>query len=108
LETISPETAALSRTCLGRSNFKSLPEEEIANSPLTNSSAPDIAGKALANPTALLLSSIMMLRHMELNDHASRIEKAIFDTLAEGKTLTGDLGGKAKTHEYAGAIIKRL
>lgn len=71
-------------------------------------SAPDIAGKALANPTALLLSSIMMLRHMELNDHASRIEKAIFDTLAEGKSLTGDLGGKAKTHEYAGAIIKRL
>lgn len=71
-------------------------------------SAPDIAGKALANPTALLLSSIMMLRHMELNDHAQRIETAIFDTLAEGKSLTGDLGGKAKTHEYAGAIIKRL
>ncbi|CZT43796.1 probable isocitrate dehydrogenase (NAD) [Rhynchosporium secalis] len=71
-------------------------------------SAPDIAGKALANPTALLLSSIMMLRHMGLNDHAVRIETAIFDTLAEGKYLTGDLGGKAKTHEYAGAIIKRL
>ncbi|KAA8574201.1 hypothetical protein EYC84_005711 [Monilinia fructicola] len=68
-------------------------------------SAPDIAGKALANPTALLLSSIMMLRHMGLNDHAKRIETAIFDVLAEGKTLTGDLGGKAKTHEYAGAII---
>jgi isocitrate dehydrogenase (NAD+) len=71
-------------------------------------SAPDNAGKSLANPTALLLSSIMMLRHMGLNDHAQRVEKAIFDTLAEGKTLTGDLGGKAKTHEYAGAIIKRL
>lgn len=48
-------------------------------------SAPDIAGKGLANPTALLLSSIMMLRHMGLSDHAARIEKAIFDTLAEGK-----------------------
>ncbi|RDW91069.1 putative isocitrate dehydrogenase (NAD) [Coleophoma crateriformis] len=71
-------------------------------------SAPDIAGKALANPTALLLSSIMMLRHMELNEHAAKIESAIFATLAEGKTLTGDLGGKAKTHEYAGAIISRL
>lgn len=71
-------------------------------------SAPDIAGKGLANPTALLLSSIMMLRHMGLYDQAQRIEKAIFDTLAEGKYLTGDLGGKAKTHEYAGAIIKRL
>lgn len=71
-------------------------------------SAPDIAGKGLANPTALLLSSIMMLRHMELGDHAQRIEKAIFGTLAEGRALTGDLGGKAKTHEYAAAIIKRL
>ncbi|KAJ5181876.1 hypothetical protein N7449_012023 [Penicillium cf. viridicatum] len=71
-------------------------------------SAPDIAGKGLANPTAMLLSSIMMLQHMGLHDHANRIQKAIFDTLAEGKTLTGDLGGKSKTHEYAGAIIKRL
>ncbi|SPJ73762.1 probable isocitrate dehydrogenase (NAD) [Fusarium torulosum] len=71
-------------------------------------SAPDIAGKNLANPTALLLSSIMMLRHMGLNDHALRIESAIFDTLAEGKALTGDLGGKAKTNEYAAAIISRL
>jgi isocitrate dehydrogenase (NAD+) len=71
-------------------------------------SAPDIAGQGLANPTALLLSSIMMLRHMRLNEHADRIEKAIFDTLAEGKALTGDLGGKAKTHEYANAIISKL
>ena len=71
-------------------------------------SAPDIAGKALANPTALLLSSIMMLRHMGLNDKAEQIEKAIFATLAEGKYLTGDLGGRAKTHEYAAAIIDHL
>jgi isocitrate dehydrogenase (NAD+) len=48
-------------------------------------SAPDIAGKGLANPTALLLSSIMMLQHMGLNEYASRIQKAIFNTLAEGK-----------------------
>ena len=71
-------------------------------------SAPDIQGKALANPTALLLSSIMMLRHMGLNQHADKIEGAIFATLAEGKALTGDLGGKAKTHEYAKAIISNL
>ncbi|KAJ1333515.1 isocitrate dehydrogenase (NAD+) [Microdochium nivale] len=71
-------------------------------------SAPDIAGQGLANPTALLLSSMMMLRHMELNEYASRIEKATFATLAEGKSLTGDLGGKAKTHEYAAAIISKL
>jgi isocitrate dehydrogenase (NAD+) len=48
-------------------------------------SAPDIAGKGLANPTALLLSSVMMLQHMGLNEHASRVQKAIFDTIAEGK-----------------------
>jgi isocitrate dehydrogenase (NAD+) len=71
-------------------------------------SAPDIAGKGLANPTALLLSSMMMLRHMGLNQHAEKIESAIFGTLAEGKYLTGDLGGKAKTDEYAKAIISRL
>ncbi|KAL9104036.1 MAG: hypothetical protein Q9163_000975 [Psora crenata] len=71
-------------------------------------SAPDIAGKGLANPTALLLSSIMMLQHMGLNEHAETIQKAIFATLAEGKYLTGDLGGKAKTHEYSDAIIDHL
>ena len=48
-------------------------------------SAPDIAGKGLANPTALLLSSVMMLQHMELNEHAEKIQNAIFATLAEGK-----------------------
>ncbi|KAF4301973.1 Isocitrate/isopropylmalate dehydrogenase [Botryosphaeria dothidea] len=71
-------------------------------------SAPDIAGKGLANPTALLLSSIMMLQHMGLHEHANKIQSAIFKVLAEGKTITGDLGGKAKTHEYADAVIKAL
>ncbi|CAK4034665.1 Isocitrate dehydrogenase [NAD] subunit 2, mitochondrial [Lecanosticta acicola] len=71
-------------------------------------SAPDIAGKNLANPTALLLSSIMMLQHMGLTQHATSIEQAIFKTLAEGKALTGDLGGKATTTEYADAVIKNL
>ncbi|KAM0328015.1 hypothetical protein ACHAQA_005416 [Verticillium albo-atrum] len=71
-------------------------------------SAPDIAGQGLANPTALLLSSMMMLRHMNLTPYADRIEKAAFATLAEGKALTGDLGGKAKTHEFASAIISKL
>ncbi|OAA56704.1 isocitrate dehydrogenase subunit 2 [Niveomyces insectorum RCEF 264] len=71
-------------------------------------SAPDIAGKRLANPTALLLSSLMMLRHMGLTTHADRIEQAAFATLAEGKALTGDLGGRAKTDEFAAAIIAKL
>jgi isocitrate dehydrogenase (NAD+) len=51
-------------------------------------SAPDIAGKGLANPTALLLSSIMMLRHMNLYSHADKIEKAAVEVLAEGKVRT--------------------
>ncbi|KAF9519073.1 hypothetical protein BS47DRAFT_1337642 [Hydnum rufescens UP504] len=71
-------------------------------------SAPDIAGKGLANPTALLLSSLMMLRHMNLNEHAAKIEKAILGTIAQGKTITGDLGGKATTKQYAQAIVDKL
>lgn len=70
--------------------------------------APMIAGKNLANPTALLLSSVMLLRHMNLTEHASRIEGAIFKTLAEGNTITGDLGGKASTREYTQAIVANL
>ncbi|KAJ8515068.1 hypothetical protein ONZ45_g7463 [Pleurotus djamor] len=71
-------------------------------------SAPDIAGKGLANPTALLLSSLMMLRHMNLYEHADKIEKAALTTIAEGKTITGDLGGKSSTKEYTEAIISKL
>jgi len=71
-------------------------------------SAPDIAGKGLANPTALLLSSLMMLRHMNLYDHAEKIEKAALGTIAEGKAITGDLGGKSSTKEFTDAIVKRL
>lgn len=64
-----------------------------------------IAGKDLANPTALLLSGIMMLKHMRLYEEAANIEKAVFKTLAEGKTLTGDLGGRATNTEYTQAVI---
>jgi isocitrate dehydrogenase (NAD+) len=71
-------------------------------------SAPDIAGKGLANPTALLLSSIMMLQHMGLTEHADRIQKSIFHVLAQGKTKTKDLGGQSSTAEYTEAIIKAL
>ncbi|ORX35075.1 hypothetical protein BD324DRAFT_609780 [Kockovaella imperatae] len=71
-------------------------------------SAPDIAGKGLANPTALLLSSLMMLRHMNLHSHADTIEKAALSTIAEGKHITRDLGGKAGTKEYTDAILARI
>jgi isocitrate dehydrogenase (NAD+) len=70
--------------------------------------APDIAGQDKANPTALLLSAVMMLRYMELPDHAKKIEKACFDTIKEGKVLTGDLGGKGKCSEFTDAICAKV
>ncbi|KTW25991.1 hypothetical protein T552_03265 [Pneumocystis carinii B80] len=71
-------------------------------------SAPDIAGLNKANPTALLLSSIMMLRHMSLYQYANKIESAIFNVLSLGKTVTSDLGGHASTQQYTQAIIDLL
>lgn len=70
--------------------------------------APDIAGKGLANPTALSLSGVMMLRHLGELEAASRVERAIQQVLAEGQTMTGDLGGKASTQEYTDAVIAAM
>ncbi|XP_055904892.1 probable isocitrate dehydrogenase [NAD] subunit alpha, mitochondrial isoform X2 [Eupeodes corollae] len=70
--------------------------------------APDIAGKDLANPTALLLSAVMMLRHMELMEPAAKIERACFDVIKEGKYLTGDLGGKSKCSEFTNEICAKI
>ncbi|XP_015838763.1 probable isocitrate dehydrogenase [NAD] subunit alpha, mitochondrial isoform X1 [Tribolium castaneum] len=70
--------------------------------------APDIAGKDLANPTALLLSAVMMLRYMNLNQYASKIENACFETIKEAKYLTGDLGGKAKCSEFTNEICEKI
>lgn len=71
-------------------------------------SAPDIAGKGLANPTAVLLSGALMLRCFGEIDAADRIERAVHYVIAEGKTLTGDLGGKATTTQYTDALIAAL
>jgi isocitrate dehydrogenase (NAD+) len=71
-------------------------------------SAPDIAGKGLANPTALLLSAVMMLRHLGEIDIATRVEGAVQKVLREGKHVTGDLGGKASTAEMTEAIVATL
>jgi len=70
-------------------------------------SAPDIAGKGLANPTALLLAAAMMLDHVKLHDKAQRVRQAIDDTLNIDKVRTGDLGGKASTAEYTRALVNR-
>jgi isocitrate dehydrogenase (NAD+) len=71
-------------------------------------SAPDIAGQGIANPTAILMSGIMMLRHLNEDAAADRVEKAMLDVFADGKFLTRDLGGTAKTNEFARAIVDKL
>ena len=71
-------------------------------------SAPDIAGKGIANPTALLLSATMLLRHIGEDDRAARIEKALNAAMADGSAKTRDVGGTATTAGYAKAVIARL
>ncbi len=70
--------------------------------------APDIAGKGIANPTALLLSAAMMLDHLEERNAADRVRGAISRTLAEGRVRTPDLGGTATTREYVDALKAAL
>lgn len=70
--------------------------------------APDIAGKDLANPTALLLSAVMMLRHMQLGDFANKIEKACLDSIGDGKARTKDLGGSATCSQFTDTICSRV
>ena len=69
-------------------------------------SAPDIAGQGIANPTALLQSGIMMLRHLGERDAAARIEQAMLKVFRAGHVRTRDIGGTAKTSEFARAIIE--
>jgi isocitrate dehydrogenase (NAD+) len=71
-------------------------------------SAPDIAGKGVANPTALLLAAAMMLDHCKLQDKATRLRRAIADTLNIDKVRTGDLGGTANTAAFAKALVSRI
>lgn len=71
-------------------------------------SAPDIKGQNKANPTALLICAINMLKHIGENEKAQNIEKALYKVIKEGKVLTSDLGGNASTTEYTEEIIKYL
>ncbi len=71
-------------------------------------SAPDIAGRNLANPTAIIKSAVLMLEHINEMEAAKRISQALEAQLAEGKVLTRDLGGTATTTEFTDAVISRL
>jgi isocitrate dehydrogenase (NAD+) len=79
--------------------------ETVAIFEAVHGTAPDIAGKGIANPTALLMSAIMMLRHIGEMAAAKRIEDALHKVYREGKTLTRDVGGKASTAEFTAAVI---
>jgi isocitrate dehydrogenase (NAD+) len=81
---------------------------EMAVFEAVHGSAPDIAGRNVANPTALLLSAVMMLRHIGEGAAADRITKALASVLAAGQVRTRDLGGAASTTEFAGVVSRQL
>ncbi|EER24727.1 isocitrate dehydrogenase (NAD(+)) idh1 [Coccidioides posadasii str. Silveira] len=68
----------------------------------------DIKGKDQANPTALILSGSMLLRHLGLDEHANRISKAVYDVIGEGVVRTRDMGGQATTHEFTRAVLDKM
>lgn len=82
--------------------------DDIAVFEAVHGSAPDIAGEDKANPIALLLSGVLMLRHLGESEAADNIESAVAEVLAAGETLTVDLGGQASTTEITEAIIDKL
>jgi isocitrate dehydrogenase (NAD+) len=82
--------------------------EDVAIFEAVHGTAPDIAGKGIANPTALLMSGIMMLRYIDETDAALNIEQALLTVYKEGKHVTRDVGGKATTAEFTGAVIAQL
>ena len=71
-------------------------------------SAPDIAGRGIANPIGQIWSGAMMLRHLGEPDAADAVEAAIADVLAQGKVRTPDIGGTASTKELGDAIAARV
>jgi isocitrate dehydrogenase (NAD+) len=71
-------------------------------------SAPDIAGQGIANPTALLQSGILMLRHLGEREAADRVEKAMLKVYADGQVRTRDVGGTSRTDEFAQAVIQAM
>lgn len=82
--------------------------KEAAIFEAVHGSAPDIAGKGIANPTALIQSSVMMLHHLGETEAAQRIDKALLTVFSIGEIKTGDLGGSATTAEFTNALCKAI
>ncbi len=82
--------------------------EEIAVFEAVHGSAPSIAGRGVANPTAMLQTAVLMLKHLNEREAADRIQASVVKVLAEGQVLTRDLGGQATTIDFTEAIIRSL
>ncbi len=82
--------------------------EKAAIFEAVHGSAPDIAGKGIANPIALMLAAAMMLDHVKMKDLGDRLRAAISSTLNADNVRTGDLGGKASTKQFTDAIVSRI
>jgi isocitrate dehydrogenase (NAD+) len=82
--------------------------EDAAVFEAVHGSAPDIAGKGLANPLALIMTAEMMIHHIGEHAVADKIRKAYDAVLTEGKSLTRDLGGSAGTEQFADALVEKM
>ncbi len=82
--------------------------DDMAVFEAVHGSAPDIAGQNIANPTAIIRSAVMMLRHIDETEAADAIETAVFEMYREGESLTPDVGGEASTSEFADALAARV
>ncbi|HEY6040438.1 MAG TPA: isocitrate/isopropylmalate dehydrogenase family protein [Kofleriaceae bacterium] len=93
---------------LGVAPASNIGNDNFAMFEAVHGTAPDIAGKGIANPTALMLSAAMLLDHVDQRDAADRLRKGVYAALGTAETRTGDLGGKANTQAFTDAVIRNL
>jgi isocitrate dehydrogenase (NAD+) len=93
---------------LGLTASANIGEGDVAMFEAVHGTAPDIAGQNRANPIALILSAVLMLRHMGEQEAADRIERGVMAMLAEGRVRTRDLGGSSSTTDICEAIIEKM
>jgi isocitrate dehydrogenase (NAD+) len=91
---------------LGVAPGANIGDDGVAIFEAVHGTAPDIAGKGIANPTALMLSAAMLLEHVGQGEAAGRLRAAIYATLARDDARTGDLGGKANTAQFTDAVVQ--
>jgi isocitrate/isopropylmalate dehydrogenase len=82
--------------------------QDVAVFEAVHGSAPDIAGKGIANPTTLILSAVLMLQYLSEKEAADRIENAVLAVFSQGQVRTGDLGGKANTRQFVDAVLAEM